>query len=158
MKTSLLVLLVLTLTGAVMAREPFIPTLDEVVEDSTTPNYLRRTHSVGRLSLAVSNYGSFGPAEYPKNSYKMYLGEGGIWVGAILAGDTLVSTGAGLRGREFNPDGESDGDIVYRSTIDPSRPWYEGAISHQDFIAVYSDTCQTCPDSCLRDVACLERI
>ena len=146
MKTSVHLLLVLTLTSAVIAREPFIPTLDEAAEDSTTPNYLERTHSVGRLSLGVSNYGSFGPAEYPRNSYKLYLREGGIWVGGILAGDTLVSTGAGLRSREFNPDGDSDGDIVYRSTIDPSRPWYEGAISHQDFIAVYSDTCQTCPE------------
>jgi len=147
MKTSPYLLFVLMLTSAVIAREPFLLTLAEPAKDSIPPNYSEKTHSVGRLSLVVSNYGSFGPAEYPRRSFKQYLREAGLWVGGILEGDTLVSTGAGVwRNREFNPDEEPGGDIVYRSSIDPSRPWYEGAISHQDFIAVYSDTCQECSE------------
>ena len=36
--------------------------------------------------------------------------------------------------------------MTYHSTIDPARPEvYEGAVSEQDYIAVYTDTCTACP-------------
>ena len=44
-----------------------------------------------------------------------------------------------------HPDEPPFGDMVYRSTLDPTRPEYEGAVSHQDFIATYADTCTNCP-------------
>jgi hypothetical protein len=146
MRTFACLFLLLLMTTAALAREPVAPTLDEEVTDSTTPRFMTSTHAVGRLTLTVSNYGTFGPAEFPKRSFKNYLSEGGLWVGGVVDGDTLVSTSSGAWGsREFNPDPEPGGGIVYRSSLDPSRSWYEGAISHQDFIAVYTDTCLWCP-------------
>lgn len=110
-----------------------------------SPEYWYSAHDVGRLYLGVSNDGSFGPGEFPRGSYKQYLYRGGIWVGAVVDGDTLVSQGAGTYySNDFHPAAEPNGRIIYRSTIDPSRPWYEGAVSHQDYIATFTDTCMDC--------------
>jgi len=34
--------------------------------------------------------------------------------------------------------------MQYRSNIDPARPEYQGAVSEQDYVAVYYDTCRAC--------------
>jgi hypothetical protein len=62
--------------------------------------------------------------------------------------DTIVSTGAdgwGGGGRELWPDKYPEGNIQHRSTSDPTNDEeYAGAVSEQDWIAVYYDTCRTC--------------
>jgi len=131
------------------------------------PVYCTREHNIGNMRLAVTNHGMIGtgaggyigPApydrdcvtrrlvkscEYPKDSRARYLNEADLWVGAVLGRDTLVSTGFYGGQEEFRPDGKPMGLIVYRSTLDPDRPEFEGAISEQDFIAKYADTCRTC--------------
>jgi hypothetical protein len=87
------------------------------------------------------------PSQYPKDSYNIYMTTGSIWVGAVVGRDTLVSTGHDGVGwsEEFHPDMSPFGDMIYRSTLDPTSPRFEGAISEQDFIAVFSDTCTNCP-------------
>jgi hypothetical protein len=118
------------------------------------------------MVLGVSNNGTFGDyddkggpdcftgavvraCEYPKGSNTRYLYAGAFWIGAVSGRDTLVSTGAdgwSVTGHELNPDVAPIGDIVVRSITDPSKPQYDGAISEQDLIAVYYDTCVTgCP-------------
>lgn len=72
-----------------------------------------------------------------------YLFEASLWVGAVVGQDTLVTTGSdgdwwGVH--EFWPLPYPEGDIVYRSTINPHAPEYDSAVSQQDFIAVYTDT------------------
>jgi hypothetical protein len=119
------------------------------------------------MVLAVTNVGSFGSllyqnvgstvscftgeqvwsCEFPKSSRTQYLAGTALWVGAVVGRDTLVSTGPDwwpIRTVEFHPDASPFGDMIYRSTIDPARPEYEGAISEQDYIAVYTDTCRNC--------------
>lgn len=87
------------------------------------------------------------PCEFPKNSYNIYMSTGAIWVGAVVDRDTLVSTGYDGVGwsEEFHPDAPPFGNLIYRSTLDPNSPRFEGAVSEQDYIATYSDTCTTCP-------------
>ncbi|MBU0984509.1 MAG: hypothetical protein KKA42_11600, partial [candidate division Zixibacteria bacterium] len=136
------------------------------------PAYEVAAHNVGKIVLAVTNNGTFGDAysgtgcggnsgacndvftgetvascEYPKGSNTKYLFAGALWVGAVVGRDTLVSVGAtGWRGgQEFHPDVLPLGRMLYRSTINPAKSEYEGAISEQDFIAVYYDTCTNCP-------------
>jgi hypothetical protein len=90
----------------------------------------------------------FGGCEYPKESERNYLYEGAIWIGAIVNRDTLVSVGAGggFSPRELFPDVAPQGYITYRSQTDPTKPWYVGAVSEQDYIATYYDTCVNgCP-------------
>ncbi|MDH4156409.1 MAG: hypothetical protein OEW00_03935 [candidate division Zixibacteria bacterium] len=117
-------------------------------------------HRVGQIVLGVNNNGTFGTGftvgasqdyftgqavpscEYPKNSNVDYLFAASFWVGAIVGRDTLVSVGADgwQLTREMFPDEAPFGEMVKRSIIDPTQPEYEGAISEEDFICVYSDT------------------
>ena len=133
---------------------------------AAAPSYCATFHNVGRIALGVSNDGTFGTllsvsgastdcftgetlpsCEYPKGSNTRYLFGAALWMGAVLGRDTLVSTGAdgwSSPGNEFHPDVSPFGDMVYRSTIDPARPEYKNAISEQDYVCVYYDTCTNC--------------
>lgn len=125
-------------------------------------------HDVGNMVLPVGNNGTFGRGgrgplgwlpdcftgervypgcEFPKGSGTKYLYQGAFWIGALVYRDTLVSVGADGwdGGPELFPDVSPQGEIIYRSTTDPTAPWYLGAVSEQDYIAKYCDTCRSCP-------------
>lgn len=124
------------------------------------PAYCYAAHNIGRIGFTVSNWGQFGSgadlpwidcvtgdrvpdAEYPLGSGTVYLFKGGIWVGAVVGNDTLVSTATDrfTSSREFAPDSPPFGDIVRRvQTFDPLNNEPSDALSEQDFIAVYTDT------------------
>ncbi|HYG14818.1 MAG TPA: hypothetical protein VEC12_03625, partial [Bacteroidia bacterium] len=112
---------------------------------------------VGNIGLAVSNVGTIGrpgfvtnpqglpSMEYPLNSGINHLFEGGLWIGARVNGQTLVSTvaddastgyRAGLDGFEFT----ATGPIQQRSTLANSEFFSSSAISHQDFVTVFTDS------------------
>jgi len=131
-----------------------------------SPAYCNVEHNVGNMALGISNDGTFGlglavsssttdcftgetitQCEFPIGSRSRYLYAGALWIGAVVGQDTLVSTGAdgwARAGHEFHPDNIPFGNMIYRSTIDPTRPEYAGAISEQDYIATYADTCLNC--------------
>jgi hypothetical protein len=131
------------------------------------PDYCIAEHNVGRLVLSVTNVGSFGSllyqdiaaevscftgervmsCEYPKGSRTQYLAGTALWVGAVVGRDTLVSTGPDwfpTRTCEFYPDAAPFGGMTMRSTIDPARPEFKDAVSEQDYICTYYDTCLHC--------------
>lgn len=116
--------------------------------------------NVGNIRLTVTNFGVIGsgfsnwPAqpscEYPRNSGIEHLFLGGLWVGGIKEFDGnrvyAVSTGAvdvsGVatlsEGFEFTT-APADG-LRQRSSL-PSNPYYTPkAVSHQDFVADFTDT------------------
>jgi hypothetical protein len=128
---------------------------------TASPAFCITDHNVGKLVLAVTNYGTFGDGfavgptsdcitgervyagEYPKGSRTRYVFAAAFWIGAVVGRDTLVSTGAdgwipGLE--EMFPDESPFGDMIARSISDPSRPGFKDAVSEQDRIAVYTDT------------------
>jgi hypothetical protein len=125
------------------------------------PAYCLATHNIGQLVFGVTNNGTIGAQysasgiqdcftgelvpnmEYPKGSDTRYLYGAAFWIGAIVGKDTLVSVGQDgwhVGFAEFHPDESPFGDMIYRSNIDPTKPEYEGAVSEQDYIAVYTDT------------------
>jgi hypothetical protein len=138
--------------------------------DFITFSEMNRTHKVGNVGLALSNWGRFGsfrrvggldyctrgPSEsfeYPLGSGVDYFGEGGIWIGAIKGTDTLVSTATdGWEApTEFFPRPDPDGGFLERTTrltlrAPPSSVRCfdilasEDAISEQDLITYYYDT------------------
>ncbi|HXF48743.1 MAG TPA: hypothetical protein VNL73_04885 [Verrucomicrobiae bacterium] len=133
------------------------------VNAACLPNKDQCTHKVGRLWFTVTNYGFFGnqtdqnlrdcltgglssSAEFPGGSRVEYLFQGALWVGAVVAGDTLVSLGTdgwvfdSDRG-ELHADCENVGGMIKRSR-NPNSPFYDSvnAISDQDIIAVMYDT------------------
>lgn len=117
------------------------------------------SHNIGKVSLAVTNYGTYGTGfvqgtpldcftganvpscEFPKGSGVDYLFAGAFWIGAIVGNDTLVSMGVdGWQNcREMDPEQSPIGDMQKKSIIDPSSPDYIGAKSEQDYISVYTD-------------------
>ena len=164
-RIGLTVLALLAYSGPVSARSVIESGKGGGATASNAPAYQSVEHTIGSLTLRVTNHGSFGfdfdPSvdpdmsgillqrfcEYPKGSYTTYLWSGAIWVGAVVKGDTLVSTGYdgwGLLGWEFHPDISPYGNIKYRSNVDPTRQGYDEAVSEQDYIAVYTDTCLDC--------------
>jgi len=135
-------------------------TTGQVVTEATVdgPAYGIAEHNIGKIVMSVTNDGSFGngwalsgnydffthnlvkSCEYPRGSFTTYLWGADLWVGAVRGRDTLVST-AGSGGHEFHPD---ETPLRWRSSIDPAKPEYAGAVSEQDYIAVYYDTCLNC--------------
>jgi hypothetical protein len=138
-------------------------TEDTVAHKSTVqlfPNLGLEVHKINRMALAVTNCGFFGTGywisnpidpetgylaqscEYPIHSDVQYLSVAGLWLGAIVGRDTLVSTGAGGSWRliEFWPDEGDRGKIIRRSMQPFSLYHSIDAVSEEDIIAVYTDT------------------
>jgi len=113
--------------------------------------------TIGNIGLTVTNFGTIGTrnaywpnqpsCEYPRGSRIEHLYQGGLWVGTVsrASGQQLVSTGATDRssasriGEGYELTSEFGSVIVERSTLSESRYFDEQAISHQDFLALYSD-------------------
>ncbi len=163
-----IILLGLTCVSAtgVLGRANYVGGTNPGNQSAAGPAVCITEHNIGDMVLGVSNNGTFGdyddnggpdcftgarvhPCEYPKGSNTRYLFAGAFWIGAVSGRDTLVSTGAdgwSVTGHELFPDIAPLGDIITRSITDPSKPQYDGAISEQDLIAVYYDTCTSnCP-------------
>ncbi len=133
-----------------------------------------RVHNVGNFWLSVTNYGILGSesgnlrdpctgepapsAEFPAGSGINYLWIGGIWVGAIKGegeAETLVSVG--LDGWQNVNEMRAVVPFESRTTrlagIQQGScfiPYSPEAISEQDFLAIYSDTCLN-PANCESD-------
>ncbi|MBU8934454.1 MAG: hypothetical protein KOO62_10660 [candidate division Zixibacteria bacterium] len=117
-------------------------------------------HRVGNIRLGIQNNGTFGTGfsegggadfftgwqvpscEFPKGSSIDHLFAGAFWIGAIVGRDTLVSVGADGWSfvRELKPDIAPFGYMMHRSILDPDKPRFEGAVSEEDYICVYTDT------------------
>lgn len=129
---------------------------------SNNPHVEGAVHNVGKIGLAVTNYGSIGtgfigffpdpisglPApscQYPYPSSLDYLFAGAFWIGAVVGSDTLVSVGADGWDylREMWPDSSSGltnspiGGFERHSISDAGD---EKAVSEQDLICIYTDT------------------
>ncbi len=118
--------------------------------------FQQRNTSIGKIGLMVSNVGTLGrpnvqnntsgppSMEYPINSGIEHLFESGLWIGAKVNGQTLVSTAA-----IDNPSGYSTGGAGYeftsisgiteKSKLPSSNVYSSNAISHQDFITNFTD-------------------
>jgi len=127
--------------------------------DYAAPYTTLRVHNVGNLRFSVTNWGLFGslggelrdpetgqPAEgayFPAGSYIEHLYLGALWVGAVVHGDTLVSTAHDgfYRLTEFYPESYSHGGGIRERSSRLDSPLYDpDAISEQDFICTYFDT------------------
>ncbi len=133
-------------------------TRELTVSTATRPAVQHAAHTQGKMQLVVSNNGTFGTegtsqidaftgaslqaCVYPKNSDLVYLWVAGLWIGAIVGRDTIVSVADEdfYCTYEFWPEIEPFGNIEYM-TIDESSPFFsENAYSEQDLICVYTDT------------------
>ncbi len=122
------------------------------------PSFDRQVIAVGNLGLSVTNAGTIGrpdvvsdpqgppSMEYPLNSGIEHLFEGGLWIGALVEGQTAVSTAAvdaptgystGASGFEFT---SAPGNLIQqRSTLSYSDYFSVNAVSHQDMLIDFTD-------------------
>ena len=121
---------------------------------------------IGNIGITVTNFGVIGHGfrlwpqqpsmQYPKGSWIEHLFVGGLWVGIGsdgAGGGTRVTTGAvdvsSLRsgvaaGFEFTTGVDSR--VIERSSL-PDNAFYDpNAVSHQDFIADFTDASTTNPN------------
>ncbi|MFN8396461.1 MAG: hypothetical protein U0176_17690 [Bacteroidia bacterium] len=117
--------------------------------------------SAGNIGMTVNNYGIIGNAfngsfdvsgfpscEYPRGTGIEHLFDGGLWIGARINNSTVaVTTGAidassgytsGRSGYEFSAAVGST--LRERSTLFDSPNYDPAGISHQDFLADFSDS------------------
>lgn len=114
--------------------------------------------SVGNIGVTITNIGTIGNSfrgaffqgqpscEYPIGSGIEHLFDGGLWIGAFVRGEPLVSTGAagddangfdpGDAGYEITPASR----IVERSSLLESPFFQPDAVSHQDFVVDFTDS------------------
>ncbi|UCC43503.1 MAG: hypothetical protein JSU65_10205 [Candidatus Zixiibacteriota bacterium] len=168
------VLLLVVWTSGGLARTAVQERTSGNTASMASPAYCIATHNVGNIAFGVSNNGTFGTGysssgdrdcftgqvvpfmEFPKGSGSRYLFGAALWIGGVIGPnplDTLVSVGQDgwTGGAEFHPDESPTGNLIYRSTIDPTRPEAVGAVSEQDYIAVYTDSFTTGVAGLVRD-------
>ncbi len=118
--------------------------------------FQQKSTDEGRLKLSMSNFGTIGRPQvrsnvqgapsmaYPQKG-KEHLFESGMWIGAIVNGQKLVSSGAvdassgyatGASGYEYTPTGAP---ILEKSKLTSSPNYSANAVSHQDFIFQMTD-------------------
>lgn len=140
-------------------------------DDRESPQRLLRTSAdtdrnyttIGNIGLTVTNFGTIGSrnaywpdqpsCEYPRGSRIEHIYQGGLWVGAVSQNSAQqhVSTGATDQasasriGRDYEFTSDLASTMTQRSTISSSRFFSEAAISHQDFLSVYTDRNRTNP-------------
>ncbi|HAV22017.1 MAG: hypothetical protein A2X67_04665 [Ignavibacteria bacterium GWA2_55_11] len=118
--------------------------------------------NTGNIAITISNYGVFGHGfrlwpqqpsmQYPRGSGIEHCFVGGLWVGAVTPNGIRVTTGAvdvsSLRsvaeGFEFTTGVDSR--VVERSSLSDNRFYSPDAVSHQDFIADFTDVNTTNPN------------
>jgi len=124
--------------------------------------------TVGNIGITVSNYGTFGdgfqeqePTDQPSCIYPIgsgieHLFLGGLWVGANTPTGIHVTTGAfnvsrfsggGSTNFEFTTTASENDRMVERSSLSDNKYYSESAVSHQDFVAAFTDTNTTVPST-----------
>ncbi len=155
------ILLVIFANSSVIAHSLFNEQNKKALKTTYTaedPYTAIRVHNVGKIGLTITNQGQIGTGfmgsmldplnptveapscTYPYPGNQSYLFGGSLWIGAIVGNDTLVSVGADgwINTKEVWPDPYPRGEIKHLSNLDPDDI---GAVSEQDFISIYTDTC-----------------
>jgi len=119
--------------------------------------------SVGNIAITITNFGVIGTGfkswptqpsfQYPRGSGIEHLFVGGLWVGASTVNGLQVTTGAVdvssiksgvMKGFEFTTG--IDSKVIEKSSLPDNRFYSPDAVSHQDFIADFTDTNTTNPN------------
>jgi hypothetical protein len=123
----------------------------------------QRSTNVGNIGLTLTNYGTFGdgwvvqtPTDFPSCEYPLgskieHLFVGGLWIGGRRDDGTILVTTAAVDVASLLP-GQANAGFEFTTSANPSdvlrqrsslleSPFYSpAAISHQDFIADFTDS------------------
>jgi hypothetical protein len=140
---------------------PFITEAQHL--SKTTGDDNSKYTSVGNIAITITNFGVIGTGfktwptqpsfQYPRGSGIEHMFVGGLWVGASTSNGLRVSTGAVdvssiksgvMKGFEFTTGVDSK--VLEKSSLPDNRFYSPDAVSHQDFIADFTDTNATNPN------------
>ena len=144
-------LLVFILAGGILPSRLCAQELAKRADDTD-----KNATSIGAIGLTITNFGTIGTrnaywpsqpsCEYPRGSRVEHMYQGALWVGALSrrTGQIHVSTGSSDRvsttsGKGIEFVSLSGSSLVQRSTLSESPTFDPNAVSHQDFLADYSD-------------------
>ncbi|MFB6307429.1 MAG: hypothetical protein ABEH43_10675, partial [Flavobacteriales bacterium] len=126
---------------------------EKVTEASNVGMTVTNVGTIGNGFNGSFNLLDYPSCEFPRGSGVEHLFEGGIWVGALVNGTVVsVSTAAlddpsgystGKSGFEFTA--EEGASIEKRSSLFDSPDFKPSAISHEDYIAEFTDSNITVP-------------
>jgi len=160
MKTKVLVVLftIFSLSNLLFSQtsdRPTKPIFKPSIDDNT------KFTTLGNIGLTVTNFGTIGDGfviqipedqpscEYPKGSGIEHMFDGGLWVGGIRDDGTIMTTTGALdipslvdiaAGFEFTNSADPADVVKERSSLVNSPFYHPLAVSHQDFICVYTDS------------------
>ncbi len=144
MQKHFLILFLSAFTAVLVAQESFDEKLTSVSNVGMTINNVGTFGNAFRGSFAVLDYPS---CEFPVNSGIEHLFEAGIWVGAKIDGSLITVSSAaydqssgyspGRAGYEFTAEVGSG--FEERSSLFDNPNYTPEAVSHQDFVADFSD-------------------
>lgn len=147
----------LLIAGSVLAQS----SLSDPRFSKTTIDDNTKFTSVGNIGITVTNFGVLGDGfveqvpvdqpscEYPKGSGIEHMFDAGLWVGARTPTGIRVTTGAFNAARlpsgasqnfEFTSTADPNDVVVERSSLPEAKFFSPDAISHQDFVADFTDT------------------
>ena len=141
---------------------PLVTTEAQHLSKTTDDDNSKYT-SVGNIAITITNFGVVGTGfktwptqpsfQYPRGSGIEHMFVGGLWVGASTVNGLQVTTGAVdvssiksgvMQGFEFTTG--KDSKVVEKSSLPDNRFYSPDAVSHQDFIADFTDTNTTNPN------------
>jgi len=120
--------------------------------------------NVGNIGITITNFGMYGhgfslwpkqpSCEYPIGSGIEHIFDGGLWIGGFLSDNQFGSNRSGpyvttatvdaasvaQKGGGFEFTNARGSRVIERSSLFDSRFYSPYAISHQDFVSVYTDT------------------
>ncbi len=148
-----IILLLLSFSISLIAQENQY-NLNKTLDDDNS-----KFTNVGNIALTLTNFGMYGngfslwpnqpSCEYPIGSGIEHMFGGGLWVGGFKRGNTepFVTTASidaasisATRGGGFEYTNGVGQKIIERSSLFDSPYYSPSAISHQDFIADYTDS------------------
>ncbi len=154
-----LILLILINISVVFCQNPEHKSLPKFLKPAVDDN--SKFTSVGNIGITITNYGVIGdgfreqsPTDqpsciFPRGSGIEHLFAGGLWVGANTPTGIRVTTGAfntaslgagASSNFEYTNTAELSDLVSERSSIPDNKFFSTEAVSHQDFIADFSDT------------------
>jgi len=144
MKSSLCLFCCLSLFAALNAQQPNV--FDEKV--TSAGNIAATINNLGMIGNSFSgsfNVQGFPSCEFPANSGIEHVFGGGLWLGGIVDGQVAVSTGAvdDTRGYATGKSGfeyTANAALLERSSLFDSPFFDPRAVSHQDYVATFTDT------------------
>lgn len=133
-------------------------------------SFEEKVTSASNVGMTINNLGMIGngfsgsyqvqgfpSCEYPIGSGIEHLFDGGLWIGALVDGQANVSTGAvgdpsgystGKAGFEFTAEPGSG--LVERSSLVDNPNYTPEAVSHEDFVARFTDANRRVPGTDIR--------